>query len=88
MQPVRGPYNNEEDTKEEDDSSSENGSKLDEKEHAFDDCQNNKDDSDEEKDVNAGNDTIFVDNLVWEDIDNDLVIPDMPYHYCVMHGFK
>ena len=33
-------------------------------------------------------DTIFVDSLVWEDIDDDLVMPYISNHYCVPHGFK
>ena len=31
---------------------------------------------------------MFVDNLVWEDIDNYLVISDIPYYYFGPCGFK
>ena len=48
--------------------------------NAFVDFQNNNDNSDEDEDRNAGNDTIFVKNLVWEDINDDVVIPDITYH--------
>ena len=51
---------------------------MDEEDNAFEDFQNNNYDSDKYEDRNAGNDTIFVDNLVWEDIDYDIVIPDIP----------
>ena len=61
---------------------------MDEEENSFGYCQNNNNDSDKYKDGNYGDDTIFVDNLMWEDIDNNLVIPDIPDHYCGSHGFK
>ena len=61
---------------------------MDKEDNSFVDFQNNNDDSDKYKDGNAGDDTIFVDNLVWEDIENDLAIPDIPDHYCGPHGFK
>ena len=59
-----------------------------EEENEFGYCQNNNDDSDKEKYGNTGNDTIFVDNLVWEDIDNDIVITDIPDHYYGPNGLK
>ena len=61
---------------------------MDEEENVFGDCQNNNDDSDEGKDGNSSNDTIFVDNLVWEDIDDGIVIPVIPDRYCGPHGLK
>ena len=77
-----------EDDEEKYDSSGNKRSKLDEEENLFGDFQNNYYDSDKDKDGNYGDDTIFVDNLVWEDIDNYLVIPYIPDHYCGPHGFK
>ena len=77
MHPVIGPYNNEEDEKEEENISSYNRSKLDEEGNEFGDCHNNNDDIDKDEGINAGYDTVVVENLVWEDIDNDLVIPDI-----------
>ena len=59
-----------------------------EEENAFGYCQNNDADSDKDKYGNAGDDTIIVDNLVWEDTENDLVIPDILYHYCSKNYFK
>ena len=88
MQPVRVSYNNAEDDREEDGSSSDYRIKLDEADNAFGDCQNNNDDSDEDEDGNSGNDTIFVDNLVWEDIGYYLVTPYILDHYCGLHVFK
>ena len=88
MQPVRVPYNNAKYDEEEDYSSSDYGGKLYEEDNAFGYCQNNNDDSDEDKDWNSGNDTIFVDNLVWEDIDDDIFILDISDHYCGPPGFK
>ena len=41
-----------------------------------------------EKEGNYSDDNIYVDNLVWEDIDNNIVIKDISYHYCGPHGFK
>ena len=61
---------------------------MDKEDNSFVDFQNNNDDSDKYKYGNAGDDTIFVDNLVWEDIENDLAIPDIPDHYCGPNGFK
>ena len=49
---------------------------------------NNDDNSDEDEDGNEGDDTIFVENLVWEDIGNDIVIPYIPDHYCGLHGLE
>ena len=88
MQPVRVQYNNAEDDKEEENISSYDRIKLDEEDNDFVDCQNNNDDSDKYKDGNAGDDTIYVDNLMWEDIDNALIIQDISDHYCGPHGFK
>ena len=88
MQPVRVPYSNVKDGKKEGDSSSDDGSKLYEEYNAFGDFQNNNDDSDEDEDGNSGHDNIFVGNLVWEDIDNDLVMLYIPEHYCGTHGLK
>ena len=59
MKPVRVPYRNVEDDKEEDYSSSDGGSKLDKEDNDFGDCQNSNDNSEEDEDVNAGNDTFF-----------------------------
>ena len=59
-----------------------------EEENEFGYFQNNNDDSDKEKYGNTGNDTIFVDNLMWEDIDNDIFIPGIPYHYCGANGLE
>ena len=50
--------------------------------------QKNNDDRHEDKDENSGDDTIFVDNLVWENTDNDIVIQDIPYHYCGPFGLN
>ena len=61
---------------------------MDEDYNAFGDFQNNDDDSDKDKYGNSGDDRIFVDNLVWEDIYGDITIPDLPYHYCSTHGLK
>ena len=61
---------------------------MDKEDNAFGDCQNNNDNSDKYKEINARDDNIFVDNLVWEDIDNNLVIPDISDHYCGPHGCK
>ena len=88
MQPVIVPLNNAEDDKEEENKSIYNRSKLDREDNAFVDFQNNNHDSDKYKDGNSGDDTIFVDNLVWEDIANYIVIPDISDHYCGPHGFK
>ena len=85
MQPVRVPYKNAEDDEEEYNKSSYNISKLDEEDNAFVYFQNNNDDSEKYKDGNNVDDNIFVDNLVWEDIDNDIVIPDISDHYCGPH---
>ena len=59
-----------------------------EEENEFGYFQKNNDDSDKEKYGNTGNDTIFVDNLVWEDIDNDIVITDIPDYYYGTNGLK
>ena len=61
---------------------------MDEWDNAFGDCQNNSYDSGKDEDRNSGDDNICGDNLVWEDIDNDLVIPDIPDHYFGPHGLK
>ena len=61
---------------------------MDEEDDAFKDCQKNNDDSDEGEDGSSDNDTIFVDNLVWEDIADGLVIPYIPDHYRDPHGLK
>ena len=88
MQPVRVPYNNAEYDEEEDNKSRYSRSKLGRKDNSFGDFQNNNDDRDKDKDVNAGYDTIYVDNLVGEYIDNNLVIQDISDHYCGPPGFK
>ena len=88
MPPVRVPYNNAKYDEEEYDISSYDRSKLDREDNAFGDFQNNNYDSDKYKDGNAGDDTIFVDNLVWEDIKNDHVIPDISDNYYGPPGFK
>ena len=54
----------------------------------FVDFHNNNDDSYKYKDGNAGDDTIYVDNLVQEDIDNTIVIQDILDHHYGPHGFK
>ena len=54
----------------------------------FGDFHNNHEDSDKDEDVNSGNDTIFVENLVWEDIDGGIFMQNIPDHYCVTYGFK
>ena len=56
--------------------------------NGFVDCHNNNDDSYKYKDGNAGDDTIYVDNLVQEDIDNTIVIQDILDHHYGPHGFK
>ena len=61
---------------------------MDKEENSFGYFQNNNDDSDKYKDGNSGDDTIFVDNLVWEDIEDGLVIPYILDHYCGPHGLK
>ena len=61
---------------------------MDEEDNALGYFQNNNDYSDKYKDVNAGDDNIYVDNLVCEDIYNSLVIQDISDHYCGPHGFK
>ena len=61
-------------------------SKLGGEDNAFGYCQNNNDDSD--IDGNSGDDNIYVDNLVWEYIDNTLFIPYISDHYCGPCGFK
>ena len=88
MKFVKVRHNNTKDEKEEDKISINNESKLDEEDNIFEYCQNNDDDSDKEKYVNYGDDTVFGKKLVWEDIYNDLVIPDIPDHYCGPHGLK
>ena len=55
---------------------------MDEEKNDFGDFQNNNYDSDKDKDGNSGDDTIFVENFVWEDIDDDLVISDITANYC------
>ena len=57
-------------------------------EKAFGDFHNNDYDVDKDEDGNYGDDTIFVEKLVWEDIDDDIVIPYIPDHYCGPHGLK
>ena len=88
IQPVRVPYNNVEYDKKEDDISRNNIIKLDKEYNAFVYFQKNNYDSDEYKYVNDGYDNIFVDNLVWEDIDGNIFVLDIPYHYCGTKGFK
>ena len=88
MKFVKVRHNNAKDEKEEDKISINNESKLDEEDNIFEYCQNNDDDSDKEKYINYGDDTVFGKKLVWEDIYNDLVIPDIPDHYCGPHGLK
>ena len=88
MQHLRVPFKNAEDEEEEDDSSRNDGIKLDEEDNAFGYFQKNSDNIDKDKDRNAGDDTIFFENLVWEDIGNYLVIPDIPDNYCGTHGLK
>ena len=61
---------------------------MDEEKNDFGDFQNNNYDSDKDKDGNSGDDTIFVENSVWEDIDDDIVISDITDNYCGPHGFK
>ena len=61
---------------------------MDKEDNAFGDFQNNNDDSDEDEDGNSSDYTIFVDNLVWGGIDNDLVISDISDHYCGTNCFK
>ena len=61
---------------------------MDEEDNAFGYFQNNNNDSDRYEDGNSGNDIIIVENLVWENIDDDIVIPDIPDHYCGPRGLK
>ena len=88
MQPVIVPYNNAEDDKEEDEKSNYTRSKLDEEDNACVDFQNNNVESEKYEEGNAGDDKKFVDNLVWEDIGNNIVILYIIYHYCGPHGFQ
>ena len=67
---------------------SDNRSKLNEKENAFGYCQNNNNECEKDKDGNASDDDICVDNLTWGDIGKDFFITDIPDHYCDPHGFK
>ena len=55
---------------------------MDEEDNTFGYFKKNDDDSYEDKDGNAGHDTIFFVNLVWEDIGDDIIIPEIPDHYC------
>ena len=55
---------------------------MDEEDNAFGYFQNNDGNSDKGKDVNSGGDDILVETLVWEDIDDNIVIIDIPDNYC------
>ena len=61
---------------------------MDREDNSFGDFQNNNDDSDKDEDGNAGDDTIYVYKLVWEDIENNLFIPYISDHYCGPHCFE